>query len=264
LEVAIAAEALGVGPLAVDKVMGFTFGLHDDDDGGDWESYLIWEGTRTNDSSAEYGVLILESALLAPASLGGFVWNDSDANGIQGATESGIPGVILNLYDSANNLIALTSTDANGFYSFRELSPGTYTVTAITPPGYVPTTPTSLVRTLESGEEELTVGFGFIPPTAVMLVSFKAEARPEGVVITWRTLSEEGITGFHLLRALTQFGPWEEVTDEPIPARGMSGVGATYQVVDADVQSGFTYHYRLVTIPDEQGYGPIRVWMYVP
>jgi len=60
LEVAVTAEGLGAGPLNVGKALGFTFGLHDDDDGGDWESYLIWKGASTNDSSPEYGTLLLQ------------------------------------------------------------------------------------------------------------------------------------------------------------------------------------------------------------
>ena len=60
LEMAVTAEGLGAGPLSVGKALGFTFGLHDDDDGGDWESYLIWKGASTNDSSAEYGTLLLQ------------------------------------------------------------------------------------------------------------------------------------------------------------------------------------------------------------
>ncbi|MDH7485670.1 MAG: sugar-binding protein, partial [Anaerolineae bacterium] len=66
LEVAITAQGLGAGPLTAGKVMGFTFGLHDDDDGGDWESYLIWEGDSTNNSSAEYGRLLLKGEAVTP------------------------------------------------------------------------------------------------------------------------------------------------------------------------------------------------------
>ncbi|MGC8837646.1 MAG: hypothetical protein ACP5UM_04430, partial [Anaerolineae bacterium] len=36
-----------------------TWGLHDDDDGGVWDSYLVWEGRNTNTSDATYGHLFL-------------------------------------------------------------------------------------------------------------------------------------------------------------------------------------------------------------
>jgi len=102
------------------------------------------------------------------------------------------------------------------------------------------------------------VSFGFVATTAVTLVSFGAEVQPEGVVISWRTLGEQGITGFHLRRALSQLGPWMDVTDGPIRAQGMSGGMAAYRVVDDEAERGLTY-YRLVTTPDGQEFGPISV-----
>jgi len=65
LEVMIPVDVLGAGPLVEGKVIGFTFGLHDDDDGGDWDSYMIWEGDSTNDS-ADYGTLLLVSPVITP------------------------------------------------------------------------------------------------------------------------------------------------------------------------------------------------------
>ena len=256
LEVAIAAEGLGAGPLTVGKAMGFTFGLHDDDDDGDWDSYLIWEGDSTNDSSIEYGRLLLT---LAPASLGSFAWNDTGADRVQDGTENGISGVTLVLYDIVNDLVESAVTDANGLYEFEGLSPGIYTVMATRPPGYRFTTAAAVVRSVESGDQDLTVSFGFVATTAVTLVSFEAEVRPEGVVVSWRTLGEQGITGFRLRRALSQFGPWMDVTDGPIRAQGMRSVMAAYRVVDGEAERGLTYYYRLVTTPDGQVFGPIRV-----
>jgi hypothetical protein len=65
-EVAISAEGLQAGALEVGKELGFTLGLHDDDDGGDWDSYLIWEGEYTNHNSVDYGVLLLTLAGTRP------------------------------------------------------------------------------------------------------------------------------------------------------------------------------------------------------
>jgi protocatechuate 3,4-dioxygenase beta subunit len=63
----------------------------------------------------------------APATLGNFVWNDANANGIQDATEKGIPNVVVDLKDSAGNVIDSETTDANGAYQFS-VAPGTYKV----------------------------------------------------------------------------------------------------------------------------------------
>ena len=32
---------------------------HDDDDGGNWDHYLIWQGSSTNSQAAEFGRLVL-------------------------------------------------------------------------------------------------------------------------------------------------------------------------------------------------------------
>ena len=44
-------------------VMGFTVGLRDDDDGGDWDAYLIWEGTNTSGAPEEFGSLVFTERL---------------------------------------------------------------------------------------------------------------------------------------------------------------------------------------------------------
>ncbi|MGB5661351.1 MAG: SdrD B-like domain-containing protein, partial [Thermoanaerobaculia bacterium] len=65
------------------------------------------------------------------ASLGdvsGTIFNDLDADGVEDAGESGIAGVSLVLLDSSGNEIAVTTTDANGSYSFPDLPNGDYTV----------------------------------------------------------------------------------------------------------------------------------------
>jgi hypothetical protein len=50
---------------------------------------------------------------------GDFVWDDLNQNGIQDAGEPGVPGVVVNLFSSANGFtasIATDSTDVNGNY----------------------------------------------------------------------------------------------------------------------------------------------------
>jgi protocatechuate 3,4-dioxygenase beta subunit len=73
---------------------------------------------------------------VTPASLGDFVWNDVNKNGIQDAGEAGISGVTVNLYNSSSTLVGTTTTDANGAYSFTNLTPGTYSVGFVAPSGY--------------------------------------------------------------------------------------------------------------------------------
>jgi hypothetical protein len=58
LEVAVPLSELLPGVPISSTVMGFTVGLHDDDDGGNWDAYLIWEGTNTSSQPELYGTLI--------------------------------------------------------------------------------------------------------------------------------------------------------------------------------------------------------------
>lgn len=60
------------------------------------------------------------------ASIGNFVWNDANANGIQNPGEGGIPNVKVELYRDDNLLYATTTTSATGQYSFVNVLPGNY------------------------------------------------------------------------------------------------------------------------------------------
>src|ERR1051326_6884475 len=76
-----------------------------------------------------------------PAALGDFVWSDTNGNGQQDAGEAGIGNVTVNLLDSTGtNVLASTTTDANGAYHFTGLAPGSYEVGFVAPAGDVFTT----------------------------------------------------------------------------------------------------------------------------
>ena len=79
-----------------------------------------------------------DAGLTPLASIGDFVWNDVNADGIQDAGELGIGGVTVDLYDGGGNFIATTTTAADGSYSFTNLVPGDYYVDFTTPAGYDP------------------------------------------------------------------------------------------------------------------------------
>ncbi len=62
LEVAVPASMFPAGTLSEGNVLGFTWGLHDDDNGDDWDSYLIWAGDRTTSPEDTWGTIILNPA----------------------------------------------------------------------------------------------------------------------------------------------------------------------------------------------------------
>ena len=71
-----------------------------------------------------------------PAELSGVVFVDVDGDCVQDANEAGIAGVIVDLLDSSGKVVATTTTDANGMYSFTNLRAGAYTVRETQPGGY--------------------------------------------------------------------------------------------------------------------------------
>lgn len=85
-----------------------------------------------------YDAGIYNTNALNNNSIGDFVWNDLDKDGIQDAGEPGVPGVTVTLYDNLNNVVSTTSTDGNGFYLFPDLPNGVYYVGfSNLPPGYI-------------------------------------------------------------------------------------------------------------------------------
>ncbi len=58
VELAVPISQLIPGTPISGTVVGFTLGLHDDDDGGNWDAYLIWQGTDTSTSPEEFGSLL--------------------------------------------------------------------------------------------------------------------------------------------------------------------------------------------------------------
>ncbi len=80
--------------------------------------------------------LSADGGLYELAALGDFVWNDSDHDGIQDSTETGVMGVTVRLLNGNSIQIAETTTDNDGFYIFRNLDPGTYQVEFVAPTDY--------------------------------------------------------------------------------------------------------------------------------
>ena len=69
--------------------------------------------------------------------LNGYVYADDDNDGVMDTGEAGIAGVTLKLLDAQGNATGTTTvTDANGYYLFEKLPPGTYGVVEVQPSGW--------------------------------------------------------------------------------------------------------------------------------
>jgi len=130
-------------------------------------------------------------------SIGNFVWNDVNGNGIQDLGEAGIAGVTVRLRDANNVLISSTTTDTNGQYQFSGLCAGTYIVEVVPPSGYSPTvsnapgslttndsnpSPSIVVLTTGNSSNEST-DFGFVKTSCTGVIGD----------FVWKDLDGDGI-----------------------------------------------------------------------
>jgi SdrD B-like domain len=91
-----------------------------------------------------YKVGITPGAACA-ASLGDYVWNDLNKNGIQDSTENGIAGITVSLINvTTGKIVGATVTDAYGKYLFPIVAPGQYQVGFTLPSNYVFTQNTNI------------------------------------------------------------------------------------------------------------------------
>ncbi|WP_160213735.1 SdrD B-like domain-containing protein, partial [Phaeodactylibacter xiamenensis] len=115
------------------------------------------------------------------ASIGDFVWEDLDRDGVQDSGEPGIEGVPVSLQDENGVEVGTTATDMNGFYQFTGLIPGDYQVQFGTPTGFNPTLDNvgddamdsdavggiSQIVTVNNGDNITTIDAGFYAPASI-------------------------------------------------------------------------------------------------
>ncbi len=95
-----------------------------DPDGGTASESTVTLLAGQSDLSQDFGYQVT-----TPNSVGGTLWQDTDANGSQTGTETtGFAGVSIDLLDANGRIVASTVTDANGNYAFSGLPDGAYTI----------------------------------------------------------------------------------------------------------------------------------------
>ena len=93
----------------------------------------------------------------------GEVYNDLNGNGNLDPGEPGLQGWTVNLLDQSGNIVATTTSDANGNYEFDNLFPGTFIVEEVLQSGWTqtqPVNPNYYSFATQSGLNETGLNFG--------------------------------------------------------------------------------------------------------
>lgn len=218
-------------------------------------------GVRSRPSGAApvSGVSATGSAVvIALGQISDTVWLDVNRDGQpnENIASLGLSNITVNLYRvdllGTQTFITNSVTQAvpgnGGFYVFSNLLVGTYAVevdVSTLPTGFqFPTTPTSQVFNLASGQVLSSVDFGFISvPTEIALASFDAHPTDSGIRVNWRTGSERNNLGFYVYRSDQIDGERTRLPGDLIAGKG-TGAGAQYSLLDVITEPG-TYYYWL-------------------
>lgn len=103
------------------------------------------------------------------ASIAGVAFNDLNHNQMRDPNEPGLAGVVINLLNLNNQVLAVAISDAFGSYRFFDVPFAQYRLQALTPQGWMATMPTILLVNLFGCVTLSGIDFGFVPtpsPTA--------------------------------------------------------------------------------------------------
>jgi len=195
--------------------------------------------TTTVVLSSGDAVPYMDAGAYLPASLGDFVWVDTNLNGLQDGGETGLAGVPVTLYNSANAAVGNTTTDGSGLYSFTGLAPGSYYVGFALPGGYAFTT--ANVGGNDALDSDAN-GLGLTPP--VILTSGANDPTLDAGLVPLYSLSGTVFNDHNALDDLTVNGTPTN-TGNPLYVNLLDGNGTVLAV--ATIGSNGTYFFGGLT-----------------
>lgn len=66
----------------------------------------------------------VDAGVYVPAILGDYTWVDTNGNGQQDGGDVALSNVVVTLFNSASNVVGVTTSTAAGAYSFTNIVPG--------------------------------------------------------------------------------------------------------------------------------------------
>lgn len=211
---------------------------------------------------------------LAKSGIGDYVWKDDNINGLQDGSEPAVSGITVTLYGSdGNSVLATTTTDANGYYSFGGLTAGSYVVGfSGLPTGYVfSPSPGALndadnndadiasgktgVISLADNEFNLNIDAGIYNSMPVTLISFEAMALEQGAYLNWSTATETNSDRFEVEHS-TDGRSWKLIGT--VRSHGESSSVKYYHYTDKAALAGENF-YRLRMVDSDLSYSYSRI-----
>ncbi|UNB49668.1 carboxypeptidase regulatory-like domain-containing protein [Staphylococcus coagulans] len=136
--------------------------------------YLESELPKEIERGQQMGILSFEEDTVEPTyTIGDFVWEDGDHNGVQNEGETGLANVTVTLKNEQGEVVAETQSDAQGHYQFTNVKKGKYEVVFTTPEGYEATSKHTtantekdsdgLVAKIEVTKDDNSIDAGFFP-----------------------------------------------------------------------------------------------------
>jgi hypothetical protein len=210
---------------------------------------------------------------LAKSGLGDYVWKDINQNGIQDATEVGVSGITVTLYAAdGTTVLGTTTTDADGYYAFSNLTAGSYVVGFSGLPSNYQFSPnngnlndadnsdavtsgkTALI-TLADNEFNMNIDAGLFNPMPVTLISFTAKSLDQGALLSWSTATETNSDRFEIERSAGGKN-WAMIGS--VRSHGESNVVESYDFTDPSPLAGDNF-YRLRMVDSDLTFSYSRI-----
>ncbi len=210
----------------------------------------------------------IDAGLIDDVEITGFVWDDTDRDGIQDAGESGFGGVTVRLLDDTDTEITNTLTNAAGNYEFLQLPAWTYLVEFVNPTWYILTLQdqgtddvdsdadpatgrTASHVLLAGGAVDLDAGMIGVPDLTLSMDDGGITSFPGGTVIytiTYDNVGKQGATGVVITETLPANSTFDGASSTPGWVDAGGGI-YTYTVGALGVGGGSTVDFA-VTVDD--------------